>query len=507
MFSRLILFMVVITTCCMPVRGQSWPDTPRRMHDVHLDQFAIWLDLSPEQENAIRLMCEDYREAWSALLPEVTSEFHRTFEVFQKESDKPEEWQHRQLELMTQLHRDAELIRIARKRHDEAFFDGIERLLTEEQARAMPRVRRWRERTNLTSSGIHNSFPPEAGQIDLLTLIREETDRPRRRFSAGEPEYITLSPHEFAAAYPAMEEYELQFIATLRHAVAADRRLAGENYRRLDISTSLQSIGATADTHPDEFAEMEELKREVGKARIALAGEVIRVNRLGLMLICNALPADKAAELTRMYNEIAYSRVYPDPMSAEPLYEHVLELETLDDVQAGSIRALQEMYQQRHATLSKQMAATRDVFYEIRYTREDGWFEDQEHNEMGCNVLGLAREQLNDRQRELVTLMLLPEQVAVLPGPGELYQPLDDPPPGVNDRLRPWFEKRAGFPPRHQRDAFVELYTAAERRQMREATRRLLSSPTFPDQYRSHHERLLEILESIPDKALPPIDD
>ncbi len=374
------------------------------IHDVQIDQIAIVLKLSPEQEAAIRSLRDAYETDWLAALPHEREQFIATNEKYKEEYDKRKQFN--LTELAEDLRRLATVLRVELRMRDEVFFSQIEAMLTDDQRSRMQRVRNWRKRHLLAT---RMSERHEAA-IDLMELIRIDSTRQRREYSTP-PNFITVTDEEYDGLQPAMDAYEPMLIAAMKRAVETTIDLSDLRHRGLDLSSRLMEAGATPDSHPIEHDERWQMRLAYGRKRIAPMQRLERVNRAGLHLFMEHLPPEKAIELRHNYYTTAYPTVYPDRGAAGLLFDVVLDRADLDDDQRDAISDLQGVWRLEHDALCMEMhELEREQFLENRRDWQNERLRSQLY--LAISDAGMARERLNREHVELMTQILQPKQIA-----------------------------------------------------------------------------------------------
>ncbi len=410
MIVRLMVLIVSMMSVTASAAAQPLPRVPRSLRpyavshiaEAYIHRIAVELRLSEAQEAAVAAMLEAYKQAWSKSLPNERQRFIQACEAYEAEYTA-RGVDFNLAELSEEVRAASDVLRAELERHDEVLFSQIEAILTDEQLIRMQRVRNWRMRFTLWS----RTEGWQEAAIDLMELIRREPE-PHRRHYSTQPQYITLSDEAYERLFSTMDLYESMLLEGLHRSVA--NRLRGLRIGReyMDRYHRLQSAGVP---DPGDSQDMRQMDLEVRRAKIAPMRNLERVNRIGLDLFMNELPDEDARELQRIYLESAYPTVYPDPSSADALFETLATMEGLNDNQQEAAEAMHGMYALEHDVVSRQMAdAENDQFTLVWMNWED--YERRSQLFVQIADLGFEREGISEKYCARMSAMLTLDQLA-----------------------------------------------------------------------------------------------
>jgi len=417
MIIRHLIALCLILAWVPSTHGQQLPRmhgefyVPHPIHDVQMDRIVIWLSLSEEQEEAVRRLRDGYERSWLQVLPDQRAKLIALNEEYEQEMHHRDD-DTRRFNLKETVERMLAIVdrmRAAMANHDDAFIADIAALTTPAQMARLPRVKRWRQRDSLRRQCAELA---DAGAL-LPDFIRPDTARTARQFSANEPPYVEVTRAEDDLLQAVMEQYEISLIAALRQLAESRRASSIANQTYMDRVRSHRANEMTRTTHPDEFHALDQLSKEITEPLVAPIRELDRVNDLGLQLLTSVLPDDKAERLRDIYQTQVAPVVYPDPASAELLYDAAGTIQSFGDELRQSLEDMRMVFASEHPLHCDRMVAAERNRRDMRWMhprdyqiRAQAWADLAER--------GFEREALNQQQCTLAAQMLPPDQLARL---------------------------------------------------------------------------------------------
>jgi hypothetical protein len=292
----LALIALIVCSWASPAHGQGF--LPRYISESRRDSYLAMLKLSEAQSVEVSRMYVQYEADWSRWNQEISavnacaSKFKGTSMLasFQETADRIER-------LRTRL-----------KSVNDSFFDQVETVLSEFQLEELQKVRYAHERFTLKRSA---RFIRERS-IDIVELAQQ----------------IQAQSGELGRCDTVLANFEPEFIEALRRAAQADMQHYKYEFEGRDIQRKmLEEFNVNLQHEVDRLADAG------GRACLPAQQNLVRTIRSGLKQLKAALSPEAAALLQQRYDEMAYPEVYPDIVSADPMYAEALKLETLDELQ------------------------------------------------------------------------------------------------------------------------------------------------------------------------------
>ena len=131
---------------------------------------------------------------------------------------------------------------------------------------------------------------------------------------------MDLSGEDWTAIETVLADFEPRFIAALQDAARADQNRSVPEMRSYDLLI-LRGEADSPEVQAAIDAERRKLADQAGRSSVTYMTRLAEVNREGLRLLQGVLSPDAGAEFQRRYDERAYPEIYPDPTSAEPMYD------------------------------------------------------------------------------------------------------------------------------------------------------------------------------------------
>ncbi len=378
------------------------------MHDRHADQFAIWLDLSHDQETAMRAALDAYIRRFNSS----TESLHERVEVAWRTYDQShgEMQPHEAEAALNNVIAAVGAFQEAARAEDDRFFAEVRTLLSADQ---LPRWRRLPLRRHRVA-GLGGGGRLHEAELDLMKMIRIETDRERREYSGNPPAFVTVSSDEFDTLVAAMDVYEPMLIVARENNKRAYRRVLPE----LLQATELGRRGMDRGLSQTEREQLQASRREVaevwGRGHIHTSYELERLNRRGLELFMQHLPPAKAAELEHTYLVSAYPNIYEDPTALIDLLETTLNLSTLSKEQHDELVAIRDAYNAAYRSLSRKMAKTERDERNVMFTNPVDEWDQRFRLTIERSDLGFEREALATSTIERVLQTITTEQSAAV---------------------------------------------------------------------------------------------
>lgn len=292
------------------------------------------------------------------------------------------------------LMKKEELLEAEQETLERAFFDELASILREDQVPLMQRVISSRERAEYRRI----SREPAGGNVDLIALVD----------GLNLPHELQLVADEF------LLDFEPIYIAALGAAVGAQRRSGIEQWTLSELTFALRNAN-----DDDERAairhEMAKVRDRAGRDRAVRSEQLIRVIATGMADLRQILPPEHMAVVDERFRREAYPRIYPDDGSAEILFNTALALGDLSDEQRNSIEQLKASWHYQQELLSERMAEAEQNQQLALFRGAIGRGDEVIMYRADLQELGEQREELNQRQIDVIRPVLLPEQAARLP--------------------------------------------------------------------------------------------
>jgi hypothetical protein len=161
------------------------------------------------------------------------------------------------------------------------------------------------------------------------------------------------------------------------------------------------------------MARKDRIEDRAGAIAVREPEALIALNRRLLSTLAEAAPSS-ASNLHARYLAAAYPTIYPDEASAHALYDLALMIDDLTAAQRHSLEALRASFDAHHAALSEQMAEGEQLRRHAQLRNAAGgpgigplW--------EALAEIGMRREELNQKQIDVIRGVLTPAQMSRLP--------------------------------------------------------------------------------------------
>ena len=343
-----VLLLLALATAVLlpasPARGQGTSNTlPDPIGGQDLAAYALRLELSDQQRLAIDRFHDQYlvdfetlRDGAIETFLEESGNLMRTF-MFAPDSKRVKSAINDLNRLMSRI-----------KALDDALFDQMLSVLSEEQAGAMPRVRQMRERARYRSGLVRFiGFANAGAQVDLGVILDE----------------IDLAPGDRTAVDPLAAHYEMQLTADLRELYQETQRMFLALVEEVEAMNAARNQPGPGARRGGMFRSIRDMWAELGKGVMSDAASISTLNRRTNRIFGEALSEQAADSLTEAYYEKAYPDVARGIARVLPRYDAALRLDGLGAEKRSMIEVGRDGLRGRHDRLAEQMI---DLTEEIR---------------------------------------------------------------------------------------------------------------------------------------------
>lgn len=377
----------------------------RAISDAEVREYMQWLDLSDDE----RIIARSIHDAYLARAQEMYFPLARTSGAAVNEalraSHRPAGWDYDSHGQFVKAHRLEDESLAALEQLDAMYFDDLAALVNDEAKIERLKLRRARQVFKRGRSEL------PGGNVDLFAVL----DRIEHR----------LDPKILVAVRDWRADWELPYVNLIRHVAIAGRVGNLTFARAADARARVEdeAWGGKPSGYWQEIFDNYTMHGSSGRS--FAVREPLRAfveNRLNDLK--GLLDPVLAYEVETTYLQESFPEAYPDPGSAERLYQAALALDDLTTDQREALRQFRREFLLAHDRLTREM---RDALSTLR--REgllpegysQNWREVQQR-------VGEDREQLNADQIHRISPLLMPEQLRRLPEwDFELHPP-----------LRPW---------------------------------------------------------------------
>ncbi|MCH2149847.1 MAG: hypothetical protein MK095_10490, partial [Phycisphaerales bacterium] len=374
-----------------PVTGRTYDFPVAAMEPVSIDQFSSWLNLEEVDQAVLESLYDEYTTSYDNIANSYDSRIINGYEGMEDGGG----WRERR-----NLRRDARSDLMPQlKSAEDAFFQDMQMVL-----------------------------PPDT-MPDLLNQIRVSHDRSRRREKIWMSNWSLRGQTEAAidlgeiilAIDPAALDEETR-ADLLDVMIGYNAACAGDIDGLETAYESVQSLEGRL--WSDESSEMDDDVRSLlrerwqkGRSKMTeIAARMGELNRSVYEGILARMPGDQIMPIRDLYEQKAFPDVFDDDSIANEQIDSVMGMESLTSQQRMDIGDLTLDYRGEYRTLTERMLEQ----VRARQKREQSWPPDADamKSYMKMETLRFQREQLNERIRIMMEMVLTDQQIAEVPGLG-----------------------------------------------------------------------------------------
>jgi len=310
--------------------------------------------------------------------------------------------------------------------HEQSLFDSLGALLPPERRDLIQRVRLGRRRF-LAAPRDYDDVLPEARPDPIAILLSRDAVGERRE--------------AIDALIAASEE---RYVAALERDLEARLRRDRDRWIEQAIQAQLRTLEPESFARVQLLKEFYERKARAGKRRINAAENLEREALRVVDQAVRCLHPDDAYFVVSRFRDIAHPTIYPDPASADALFENLAQSDFLSESMKNDLAELQRAFSNEHESLSKMMAENRALRHRRGMIADKGYKHELEALDMEFMELAERRYALCARQIRHVLAAV---------------------PPDLRDRLPEWdFEQNPRRRPWDARSEFEHDRAEDERR-------------------------------------------
>ena len=374
-----------------PVTGRTYDFPVSAMEPVSIDQFSSWLKLEAVDQVVLESLYDEYTTSYENIANEYDSRLISGYEGVEEGGG----WRERRRmsrdtrnELMPQL-----------KSAEDAFFEDMQMVL-----------------------------PPDT-MPDLLNQIRVSHDRSRRRekiwmsnWSLRGQTEAAIDLGEIILAIDPVTLDEETREDLLKVMIGYNATCASDIEGLETAYESVQSLEGRL--WSDESSEMDDDVRALlrerwqkGRSKMTeIAARMGELNRSVYEGILARMPGEQIMPIRDLYEQKAFPDVFEDSSTANEQIDSVMSMGSLTNQQRMDIGDLTLEYRGDYRTLTDRMLGQ----VRARQQREQSWPPDADamKSYMKLETLRFQREQLNDRIRIMMEMVLTDQQIAEVPGLG-----------------------------------------------------------------------------------------
>ena len=372
--------------------GRTYDFPVAAMEPVSIDQFSSWLKLEEVDQVVLESLYDEYTLAYEQMANEYNDRIINGYAALEDEGS----WRDRR-----RIRREARNDLLPKlEAAEDAFFADMQMVLP---ADTMP---------------------------DLLDQIRISHDRARRREKIwmgnwslrGQTEAAIDIGEVIMAIDPVTLDEQTRsdlLDAMIAYNAACESDMA-EMEKAYDSVKSLESRLWSNDSY-DMSDDVRKLLRERWqKGRSTMterASKLGELNRSVYEGIIARMPNEQIRPLQNFYEQKAFPDVFEDDSIADEQIEAVMNMESLTPQQRMDIGDLTLDYRSDYRDLTDRMVEQ----VRVRQTREQSWPPDGDamKSYMKIESLRFQREQLNERIRIMMEMLLTDQQIAEVPGLGD----------------------------------------------------------------------------------------
>ncbi|MDG2291952.1 MAG: hypothetical protein P8L37_04775, partial [Phycisphaerales bacterium] len=361
------------------------------MEPVSIDQFSSWLKLEEVDQAVLESLYDEYTTSYDNIANSYDDRIISGYEGIEDGGG----WRERR-----SLRRDARADLMPQlKSAEDAFFEDMQMVL-----------------------------PPDT-MPDLLNQIRVSHDRSRRREKIWMSNWSLRGQTEAAidlgeiilAIDPAALDEETR-ADLLDVMIGYNAACAGDIDGLETAYESVQSLEGRL--WSDDSSEMDDDVRSLlrerwqkGRSKMTeIAAKMGELNRSVYEGILARMPGDQIMPIRDLYEQKAFPDVFDDDSIANEQIDSVMGMESLTSQQRMDIGDLTLDYRGEYRTLTERMLEQ----VRARQKREQSWPPDADamKSYMKLETLRFQREQLNERIRIMMEMVLTDQQIAEVPGLG-----------------------------------------------------------------------------------------
>jgi len=360
--------------------------------------YAQRLDLADEQKFILRCLYTEYRQKMRALEPQLIDPIleldDRLWGVGIDDREAPVD-----VDTVNRLYQLRAAARDRLQALEKEFFEDLWLVLRDDQVTSLAHVRRSRDR----QAHAREPYPDYlAGSmrevsVDLLRLLEDQgvdqagLDPLRKDLEEYETEVTKAFREEHEAGYQlhwALQEWEVV---------------------RRPLSRETPGIEEIARPHVERISARHDRLSTVRRS-------IQEMNEALVDRVAGGLDDDAARSLRKAFRRATWAEVYDDPDSATRPLQRAVELDDLTPRQHGQVGGLRREYDDAYARLCREMIdiAREDPGFPIG-NRPDVWQKLDAREEALQQRLN-ERDELNERTRRRLALVLTADQIARIGG-------------------------------------------------------------------------------------------